>query len=772
MYFLRKVLHSLLSFFLIINLIAGVSAKEISYPIKLKFNPESSDSAYIKSSIDSLELLIIQKQWSKAIEKSFYIEEYAHSNNTSSLLSYLLSLNGLIYQNIGELNYSLISFQASLQIEEQNGNPENQASLLNSIGEVYTDMGYFSNGLKNLYSGLKFTEENNDLYNQSKILLSISRIFVKQDDYNNSLNLLNKAESIAKDENIPSLMPKIHKIRGAIHVQEGRFNEAHSEYYKSLKGYRKLNDSLGIANTFYCIGSLLCKQDRFKESLHYHQQSINYKEKYGYLKDLAISFHGISETYLKCDNIDSALHFATKSIDLAQRFNMLYLQNQTANILSTIYEKKGDYKIALYWLNKRNIIHDNIFSINNTRMIVQFENSFEFEKLIEKQRIEQEKKDLQMVEQTKRNMLVRRYLALSTILTFFVMLASLYGYNQKRKHGNLLKEQNEEIRAQNEEIEVQRENLFQLNEELVQKNEVISRNLEEIEKHRNSLANLAWELQERADLIQRQRDALFNQKKEITDSIIYAERIQRALLLPNDNIKKIFSDGFVFHKPKNIISGDFYWISEIRGFKLFAVADCTGHGVPGGIMSMLGMAYLNDILNKEHITKSSDVLEEMRSRIIQSLRQNKNGNGNGNEAESYDGMDMAMCALNTNTMELQYAGAYLPIYIFRKNEVKKAEPIVVKEDRMPVSQYIKTDPFSNHCIKVEPGDMVYLFSDGYSDQFSSDGNKFNISRFKSLLSSIYHLDGNQQHEIISKTFEEWKGDHFQVDDVLVMGLRI
>jgi tetratricopeptide (TPR) repeat protein len=142
----------------------------------------------------------------------------------------------MIYQNIGELNYSIISFQASLQIEEKNGNLENQASLLNSIGEVYTDMGYFSNGLKNLYSGLKLTEENNDPYNNARILFSISQIFFKQDDYNSSLNLLNQAESIAKDEDISSLIPKIHKTRGAIHVQEGKFNEAHSEYHQSLKG--------------------------------------------------------------------------------------------------------------------------------------------------------------------------------------------------------------------------------------------------------------------------------------------------------------------------------------------------------------------------------------------------------------------------------------------------------------------------------------------------------------------------------------------------------
>ena len=362
------------------------------------------------------------------------------------------------------------------------------------------------------------------------------------------------------------------------------------------------------------------------------------------------------------------------------------------------------------------------------------------------------------------------------IVFIIISLVVLYIYNQKRKLTIILQEQNEEItaqneeiKAQNEEIETQRENLLQLNEQLVKQNEIIKNNLQEIELHRNSLANLAWELQEKAELVENQRDVLIQQKKHITDSIIYAERIQRALLLPNEGIREIFPDAYVFHKPKNIISGDFYWVSEIRGYKIFAVADCTGHGVPGGIMSMLGMAYLNDIINKEYITKSSDVLEELRNRIIQSLRQHGNDNVSN---ETHDGMDMAICALNTNTMELQYAGAFLPLYLFRNNGAIAKEPIIIREDRMPISRFIKSDPFKNNTIKVQKGDMIYLFSDGYSDQFSQDGGKFNISRFRKLLSSIHHLDASQQLNIISSTFDEWKGKNFQVDDVLVMGIRI
>ncbi len=771
-----------LCFFFILSItsaIAGSTANGFYRPFQLNYHIQGTDSTYIKTSLDSLELLILHNEWNKALEKSLILEEYAHEHNDLILLSYIYSTNGAIYHIKGELNCALISYQASLQIEEQSGNSMLQASLLNSIGTVYTDMGYFSNGLKNLYNGLKIAEQYNDRLNQSNLLYSISQVFLIQEEFDNSQYLLNQAQGFARNIQNTFLIPRIHKAMGDILAQEEKYSEATFEYQQALKRFSSYNDSIGIANTYSGMGSLSCLQGRYKESLDYFHKSIGIQSRNGYQKDLMVSYYGAAKVFSCMNILDKALLYASKSMEFAQQFNMLYLQYQSADIIANIYEQKGDYRTALQWVNKSKKVHDSIFSINNTRLIVQFENSYEVEKLIQKQRVEQEKKDLLMEEQGKRNLMVRRYLIFSSLLIFLTLMATLYGYNQKRKHSFLLQEQNEEIKtqneeikSQNEEIETQRENLFLLNEELLQKNEVISRNLEEIKKHRNSLANLAWELQERTEIIEKQRDELFHQKKGITDSIIYAERIQRALLPPIEDIKHIFSDAFVFHRPKNIISGDFYWVNEIRGFKLFAVADCTGHGVPGGIMSMLGMAFLNDILNKEYITKSSAVLEEMRDRIIHSLRQYKNDIIVEGCSESYDGMDMAMCALNTKTMELQYSGAYLPIYIFKNNGNGSPNPIVVREDRMPVSQHIKTDPFFNHSITVEPGDMIYLFSDGYSDQFSHDGNKFNISRFRNLLSSIYHLEGEKQHEILANTFEEWKGDHFQVDDVLVMGIRI
>jgi len=361
-------------------------------------------------------------------------------------------------------------------------------------------------------------------------------------------------------------------------------------------------------------------------------------------------------------------------------------------------------------------------------------------------------------------------LLLSAILAIVALWIAIRSDNMKRKHTKLLQEQKEEILVQNEEIMTQQESLFEMNEELLQKNETISAHLEEIELQRDSLENLANELREKAELVEKQRDILFRQKKELTDSILYAERIQQACLPTKGIVKDVFPESFVFYRPKNIISGDFYLINNVRGFKIFAIGDCTGHGVPGGLLSMLGIAYLNNIINKVHVNSSSEVLEEMRRQIIQSLHQ-YNWEV---EVENNDGMDMAVCALNTDTMELQFSGANIPIYIFKKNNgVVHEKPIVLREDRMPISQYIKTQPFSNKSVKVDSGDMIYMFTDGFSDQFSEkDGKKFNIARFRTLLGSIHHLDPAKQHEIISSTFDEWKGEHSQIDDVLVMGLRV
>lgn len=728
-----------------------------------------ADSLAIKSTLESIDLLKKQKNWKKVIDLSIKLEKIANAKDIKPILSKALTIRSGALRAMGNLNSSLSCLHNALSIEEQIGNFEKQAFLLNEMSLLYSDLGYYSLGLKYLYQGIRIAEKNNDFLSQAKLFYSISSIYFIQKDFNDSEVYLNKADSILKIVNNKNLLSNIHRARGSIFLERKKDSEAFNEYASSQAGFVENNDSVGLANIFNDFGNLYAYQGQYRTSIKYQKQSLKIKQSLGDLSSVAVSYQSLAETYLRKGDLDSAYLFANKCMSSAMEFNMLYLQDLSSKTIASIYQKKKDFNRAFYWLSKSNAIHNSIFNDNNSRSIYQLEKNLEFEKRFQEQELDNQRRELELTEKAKRSRIIGQFLGVSALLALLVMFIALYSYNQKRKHNFLLQEQKEEITVQNEEIMAQRENLYDLNEVLVQKNEVISGSLEENERQRNSLANLAWELQEKAELIEKQWDILYLQKQEITDSIVYAQRIQNAILPTDEILREVFPDSFVFYRPKNIISGDFYWVNNVRGYKIFALGDCTGHGVPGGIMSMLGIAYLSDIINKDHITKASDVLEEMRRQIIESLHQyNRN-----DEAESYDGMDMAICALNTTTFELQFSGANLPIYIFKNGGLNNHEPIILREDRMPIAQFIKADPFRNYTVKVEPGDMIYMFTDGYSDQFGEKvGKKYNLSRFRALLSSIHHLDAKEQQEIISSTFDSWKGDTFQVDDVLVMGMRV
>lgn len=728
-----------------------------------------SDSTSIKASLNSLNRYRQQKQWKKVIDLSSKLEKNAESKNNRKLLFNVLKIKGDALRSMGNLNESLSSFHKALLIEEQSEDFALQASLLYDISLLYTDLGYYALGLKYLHQGIHIAEKNNDFYNESKLYYAVSVVYSIQKDLKTAETYLSKSDSVVAISRNKELIPYIHKTRGSLLVENRKFNEAYNEYIIAQAGFEENGDTLGLANLINNIGYLYLNQDQYGKAIDYQKESLKIKEALTEKPSVAVSLHSLAEAYLRKGDIDSAYIFANKCMSLAMEYNMLYLQDLASQVIAAVYKKKNDYNRAFYWLSKSYEIHNSIFNDNTSRSIYHLERNLEFEKKFQNQAFENQRRELELIDKAKRSRMIGQFLGVISALALLSLIIALYSIKQKKKHNLLLQEQKEEIQVQNEEIMAQRENLYDLNEELVQKNEVISESLEENERQRNSLANLAWELQENAEVIEKQRDELLHSKKEITDSIVYAERIQNAILPTPEMIGEVFPESFVFYRPKNIISGDFYWVSNIRGYKIFAIGDCTGHGVPGGIMSMLGIAYLSDIINKDHVTKAGDVLEEMRRQIIESLHQYKKSD----DDESYDGMDMAVCALNESTMELQFAGANLPIYIFKKGSPNDQEPIILREDRMPIAQFIKVEPFHNYTLQVEKGDMIYLFTDGYSDQFGGHaGKKYNLSKFRSLLASIHHLDAKEQEKLIISTFESWRGNMFQVDDVLVMGVRI
>lgn len=273
-------------------------------------------------------------------------------------------------------------------------------------------------------------------------------------------------------------------------------------------------------------------------------------------------------------------------------------------------------------------------------------------------------------------------------------------------------------------------------------------------------------------VLEEQKNELDAKNKNITDSINAAKRIQQALLPSNEIFAKSFSDYFVFYKPKDIVSGDFYWAKKIGSHVFYAVADCTGHGVPGALMSILGISSLNQILNKyshkdfTNLT-ASEVLDSLREKIINAFSQTDK------KIEQKEGMDIALCMLNLDTNELQYSGAYNSLCIARHSDNKYGFE-EIKPDKMPVGYTpYETHNFTNHKLKVNKGDILYIYSDGYADQFGGKCDKKFMSRkFKELLHFISDKPMTEQKALLELNFTEWKGDNCQVDDILVIGLKV
>ncbi|MDA3824307.1 MAG: SpoIIE family protein phosphatase, partial [Bacteroidales bacterium] len=277
-----------------------------------------------------------------------------------------------------------------------------------------------------------------------------------------------------------------------------------------------------------------------------------------------------------------------------------------------------------------------------------------------------------------------------------------------------------------------------------------------------------------------QRDLLMAHNKGITDSINYAKRIQSAVLPTDALMHEMLPENFVLFKPRDIVSGDFYWIKQIKNFTIIVAADCTGHGVPGAFMSMLGVSMLNELVSKSRFDTAGEILDRLRRKIKVTLSQT------GVRFEQKDGLDLALIILDSDSDEMQYAGAYNPLYILRKKEAPIDEflsdriaikgdsyhLIEIKADRQPIAIFSDEKPFKTNRIKLNEGDSLYMFSDGYADQIGGpDDKKFMIKNFKMLLLGIQDKSMSEQKAILEQTLQDWKKDVGQLDDILVMGIR-
>ncbi len=552
------------------------------------------------------------------------------------------------------------------------------------------------------------------------------------------------------------------------HMEE---NDKAIDYYKkSLDIKEELADLNGMAQCYNNIAIVYSTQGNYRSGVEYFEKSLEVYQQMNNLNGLAMVNGNIA--YLNILLADSAsgevskhsflkqaLKFGHKAYDIALQIGALPLQIEAADYLKDAYSRMGNDRKALEFADIFISLQKEIFSKEKANALAETTTKYETEKRqLQIENMEKEKEIFEKTIYEQRVIIVFSIVLLSFLFLFTIVLMKFF--QQKRSANVLLAERNEEILQQKEEITAQ---------------------LDELEDQRDKLESSKKEVEKLYHVALEQKDILEKQKNKIDDSIRYANFIQTAVLPDLDITLVNRSLGtqsyFIMFRPKDIVSGDFYWATRINDWLIVTVADCTGHGVPGAFMSMLGISFLNEIVLTGDIIKPAKILSKLRSYIIGALKQKDEW------GSQRDGMDMSIISLNTKTKQCFWAGANSPLWIVRANQARHGTDFIpqveeIKPNPIPVAVHIFMSEFTDHEIQLNTGDRLFMFSDGYSDQFGGPyGKKYNMHKaFRKLIAQTSILPMKEQGKALESTFDKWMSSgetkYEQIDDVTVLGLVV
>ena len=522
---------------------------------------------------------------------------------------------------------------------------------------------------------------------------------------------------------------------------ENKEPEPAVDYFKrSLTINKQLKNLNAVKTINLNLGFIYAELEDFQSALEYFNETLKINRSQNKKIDIASTLQNIAQVEFDMKQYAPAITKLEEAVGIALEYNDLKLAQSCYLQLAEGYDKLGDNK-------KSKSNYEKSAAILSQLQKQQIEN-IESQKILAESKAQQSEKKLSST--------------MDTLAEFKESLREIQLKNDLMTAENNLKDLAiKEERARSKANKVM---LLYAVTALVLLICILA--LIYFQFRRRKKANLL--LQEHNLEIEKQRDFVQEQNQKITDSIQYAQRIQNALLPPKPLLDNILHDYFVLFIPRDIVSGDFYWISHKENSLILVAADCTGHGVPGAFMSMLGIAFLNEIVNKivinRHISslQADEILNELRRNLITSLHQT------GDKDEPKDGMDISLCIIDYDSKKLQFAGAHNPLYLIRNHEL-----LQYNGDKMPLSHHKNKDvPFTRHDIDLKVGDSLYIFSDGYIDQFGGDeGYKFLAKNFKELLIQISQKPMLEQKQILIEEFQKWKGDRDQLDDILVIGFK-
>jgi serine phosphatase RsbU (regulator of sigma subunit) len=480
-----------------------------------------------------------------------------------------------------------------------------------------------------------------------------------------------------------------------IHAVNGDSDKELDCFNRSLAIYESLNDKKGMALTLGNLGTTYANNKEYSKAHDYYIKALLYNNEIDYNQGVAISNYNIGQNYIKQGEFAKGKPYAVASLELSKKLGFPADIRDAALLLSNIYEEENKGMAALSLHKLYMNMRDSVNSKETLSISAKQQAKYKYDKQKTIDDVEHEKLLALEQEDKEKQQILTSSIAIGLLL---VIIFLFFVFNRLR----------------------------------------VTRQQKKI--------------------IEEQKDIVEEAHKEIKDSIAYAKRIQSAILPQIKVVKAYLKESFILYKPKDIVAGDFYWMEHKDGKVLYAAADCTGHGVPGAMVSVVCNNALNRSVREYGLTDPGKILDKTREIVIQEFEKS--------EEEVNDGMDIALCSIEGN--KLQYAGAHNPLWVIRNGEI-----IEIKADKQPIGKFDNPLPYTTHGFDLEQGDSIYVFSDGYIDQFGGEkGKKYKSRAFRELLLSIQDNSMEEQKAIIDNAFETWKGNLEQIDDVCVIGVKI
>ncbi|PCJ37861.1 MAG: hypothetical protein COA99_12410 [Moraxellaceae bacterium] len=676
--------------------------------------------------LNNLGLIYSKKgNYAKAVEcytKSLKIkEEIGDKQGIASSLNNF----GLNYSRQGKYAKAVECYTKSLKIKEEIGDKQGIANSINNIGLIYSKQGDYAKSIEYYTKSLKIQEEIGNKQGIANSLDNIGIIYFTLEDFVKAIKYYTQSLKIREEiEDKRGIAISVNNI-GLVYSEQKDYAKSIEYYTKSLKIQEQIGNKEGIANSLNNIGIDYFAQGDYVNSLEYNTQSLKIREEIGYKEGIASSLNSLGAIYYEQGNYASAINYNQRSLSVAQEIGKAIETKDAAELLWKSYKQLGQHKDALKMYELYISTKDSMNSDENQRKVIRqgFQYNYEKQSLADSLAFVQEQQVNEVSHRAELDKEASQRYVLYGGLGFLFLIGgiSFRGYQRKKKDNALITEQKAEV----------------------EKQKVV---------------------------VEKAHDVLGEKNQEIMDSINYAKRIQSAILPSAKLVNEYLQESFILFKPKDIVAGDFYWIEPFestlekgkRGM-LFAAADCTGHGVPGAMVSVICTNGLNRSVREYGLTDPAQILDKAREIVISEFEKS--------EEEVKDGMDIALCSLEDTT--LKYAGANNPLWIIPKAAKEIEDIIEYKADKQPIGKYAIEKPFTTHTIELNKGDSIYIFSDGFVDQFGgAKGKKFKANAFRALLVSIQNNSMQEQKAIIDNAFETWRGSLEQVDDVCVIGIKI